>query len=480
MTTIPCTNCGFIPGQHPLESAPANLHDLRRRLASLDATIAALTAERQKLQAASDAVVYPVLSLPTEIAAAILLCCCDPGVPSRPDPSKGPLLVTQICGEWREVATHTPEIWQSLEFTTDNERVELLDLWLARSGDAPLNLTLYSWDPARTEPFMAASILHAHHWQDVKFGLPLAAYLSLDLTSVSLPILRSISLDITHRPHDGATGTVAVTNAPLLHHVRINAHSEVKVDLRWSQITTLTLHAVDLTECISTLRRCPDLVKLTVFTIGDAPTQFDSSVVFSALETLECNLTNGSILEYLTLPRLHALVITQAVEPQDAMVLGNCLRRSACPLRVLSLSCRTMASSEILSAYLIAVSDCVLDLDLDGVHPGTLRAALTPMDILPRLQVLRVRGTHPSDDNYRNIIDTLHTRLRASPPRVALDEFTAEFSVRGASLLNPQFMPSAYTIAEFRALAATGLKIKVTLSGKQIDFNTHVIVDSWA
>ncbi|KAJ7125430.1 hypothetical protein C8R46DRAFT_863942, partial [Mycena filopes] len=88
------------------------------------------------------AVIYPILSLPTEITAEILLCCCDTGVPSRPDPSKGPLLVTQICGQWREVATHTPEIWRSLEFTTDYKPVELLELWLARSGDAPLNLML--------------------------------------------------------------------------------------------------------------------------------------------------------------------------------------------------------------------------------------------------------------------------------------------------------------------------------------------------
>ncbi|KAJ6533027.1 hypothetical protein B0H19DRAFT_1383782 [Mycena capillaripes] len=48
---------------------------LRSRISELDALIASLTAERQRLQAESDAIVYPVLSLPPEVTTEIFLCC---------------------------------------------------------------------------------------------------------------------------------------------------------------------------------------------------------------------------------------------------------------------------------------------------------------------------------------------------------------------------------------------------------------------
>ncbi|KAJ7125445.1 hypothetical protein C8R46DRAFT_1364168 [Mycena filopes] len=458
------TNCGFIPGQHPLESAPANLHDLRRRLASLDATIAALTAERQKLQAESDAVVYPVLSLPTEITAAILLRCCDPGVTSRPDPAKGPLLVTQICGEWREVATHTPEIWRSLEFTEKNP-VELFELWLARSANAPLNLSLYSWDPVRTGPFMAASILHAHHWQHVKFGLPLAAYLNLDLTSVSLPILRRISMDITHPPNEVVTGTVAVTNAPLLRHVYINAHPDVKVDLRWSQITTLTLHTIDLTKCISLLRECPDLVDLTILTTGEAHSS--GSLVLQALEHLICS---PNLLEHLTLPCLHRLNITNHVQPH---VLDHFIRRSACPLHALSLTCHEM-SVDTLIACLTAVPASVADFEVVSIIPAQLLAALTLPNLLPRLTTLRVRSARALSATYQDLIDALRVRLPVAPPRVALERFALDLT---PSHSHAQFLNKASTVAQFRALAAAGLKIKLA-TRRQSTYDAAVF-NSW-
>ncbi|KAJ7177094.1 hypothetical protein C8R46DRAFT_1346969 [Mycena filopes] len=472
MTTVPCTNCGFIPGQHTPRNSPPDLQDLRRRLSSLDATIAVLTAERQKLQAESDAVVYPILSIPTEITAEILMRSCDP---SSWDPLKGPLVLTQICHQWREIAIHTPALWCSVHLTTRSS-LELLHLWLARSGNAPLNLTLHTWGAqAAPEPLLLASALHAHRWQDVRFALPLASYYSLDLGT--LPMLRSASLDLSHYSIDEPATGVVKLDAPLLREAYLRVPTGVQVDLLWSQLTSLTLPSIDLTECISTLRGCPDLVKLSVITLGRAPLHTEP-VVLHALESLECNLTDAPVLAHLTLPRLHALSFTQAVEHPNALFLTNCIRRSAAPLRVLSLACHGL-TVETLTAYLTAVSDCVSDLELTGVVPAHLLAALTPTTILPHLKVLRLRGSPPSKHpDYQHIIDALHARLRPAPPRVALDEFRVHFSVH-RSFLTQRSMPTASTIAQFRALAAAGLKVKFTMSGKQTSVSTHVIVDSW-
>ncbi|KAJ7185217.1 hypothetical protein C8R46DRAFT_1185029 [Mycena filopes] len=468
--TARCTNCGFVPAaESPMGN---NLHDLRRRLSSLDAMIAVLSAEREKLQAESDAVVYPILSLPTEITTEIFLHSCGSGLPLQPDPSKGPLLLAQICHQWREITIHTPEIWRSLHFT-DFSSVELFKLWLDRSGNAPLNLTLHSWQSAQAEPLIAASILHAHHWQDVNFGLPLSSYPTLDLANTSLPLLRSISLDILHRSGDdeAVTSEVALVNAPLVREAHIQTLPHVKVDLLWFQITTLKLYSMDLTECVSMLRGCPDLVNLTVVTTAE--TAASAPLVLHSLETLEC--TPG-ILEHLTLPCLHRLGITQSVQPP---VLNNLIRRSACPLRTLSLSCRDMPAETVI-ACLSAVPSSVTDLEVVALAPAQLLSALTPPDLLPNLKTLRFRGARPSSADYQDLIDALHVRLQAAAPRVPLERFALHLNMYGA-LLHSRYMPKTATLAQFRALAAAGLQVKFTMAGRKPSSSAvkHVLFDSW-
>ncbi|KAJ7036738.1 hypothetical protein C8F04DRAFT_883768, partial [Mycena alexandri] len=100
-------------------------------------------AQRQKLYKESDAIiVYPILSLPTEITTEILHRWCAPNAPSPgPYSSEGPLLLAQICHQWRQIVIHTPELWRDLYFT-DNSPVNLFKLWLNRSGNIPLELEL--------------------------------------------------------------------------------------------------------------------------------------------------------------------------------------------------------------------------------------------------------------------------------------------------------------------------------------------------
>ncbi|KAJ6610649.1 hypothetical protein B0H10DRAFT_1648235, partial [Mycena sp. CBHHK59/15] len=84
---------------------------LRSRLSDLNTLIAATTAERISLQAESDSIIYPVLSLPTEITMEIFRRCIHPGSAPRPSPAKAPLLLAQICRQWRQIALNTPDLW---------------------------------------------------------------------------------------------------------------------------------------------------------------------------------------------------------------------------------------------------------------------------------------------------------------------------------------------------------------------------------
>ncbi|KAF8202008.1 hypothetical protein K438DRAFT_1581458, partial [Mycena galopus ATCC 62051] len=115
---------------------------LRYRLAQLSELIATLSAERQKLQALSDSIVYPVLMLPPEITILIFLHCLpEASAYPQPSPLSAPLLLAQICRQWRDIAIASPALWRSIGLV-DTRSVGVFQTWLSRSGNHPLNLSL--------------------------------------------------------------------------------------------------------------------------------------------------------------------------------------------------------------------------------------------------------------------------------------------------------------------------------------------------
>ncbi|KAJ6477540.1 hypothetical protein C8R45DRAFT_1101865 [Mycena sanguinolenta] len=89
-----CRKCGYNSAPD-LEETPTNTGRvaLRNRLSELDALIATLTAERQRLRRMADAVVYPILSLPPETTTEIFLRCIPSQSNLSESPSEAPLLL---------------------------------------------------------------------------------------------------------------------------------------------------------------------------------------------------------------------------------------------------------------------------------------------------------------------------------------------------------------------------------------------------
>ncbi|KAJ7495472.1 hypothetical protein FB451DRAFT_1121933 [Mycena latifolia] len=165
---------------------------LRSRLSRVNSLIAALTTERQSLVTQSDLIPYPILSLPPEITAEIFQQCI-PVDSLPPSAANAPLLVAQICRQWRQIALDAPDLWQAAVFDGDSP-IELLKLWLLRAGNRPLNCSFRSENASRAGVMIEIALLHAHHWQDVSFGLPLTSFPQLSLHHQPLPMLRSLSL----------------------------------------------------------------------------------------------------------------------------------------------------------------------------------------------------------------------------------------------------------------------------------------------
>ncbi|KAJ7660146.1 hypothetical protein DFH06DRAFT_914375, partial [Mycena polygramma] len=55
--------------------------------------------------------VYPVLTLSPEITSQIFVACLPDHSRVRPSANTPPLVLPQICRQWREIALSLPELW---------------------------------------------------------------------------------------------------------------------------------------------------------------------------------------------------------------------------------------------------------------------------------------------------------------------------------------------------------------------------------
>ncbi|KAJ7084938.1 hypothetical protein C8R44DRAFT_541434, partial [Mycena epipterygia] len=57
------------------------------------------------------AIVYPVLTIPNELTAKIFIRCLPDHGRVRPSEIAAPLLLAQVCRQWRDVALDTGDLW---------------------------------------------------------------------------------------------------------------------------------------------------------------------------------------------------------------------------------------------------------------------------------------------------------------------------------------------------------------------------------
>ncbi|KAJ7451657.1 hypothetical protein FB451DRAFT_1000791, partial [Mycena latifolia] len=92
-----------------LAEVEASIYEQRLRLQQLEDV-------RRGIQHQLDRIVYPILALPREIASEIFLQCLLPfpvfseDYKDSPYLSTAPLLLLQICREWRSIAISTPRL----------------------------------------------------------------------------------------------------------------------------------------------------------------------------------------------------------------------------------------------------------------------------------------------------------------------------------------------------------------------------------
>ncbi|KAJ7506639.1 hypothetical protein B0H11DRAFT_2322934, partial [Mycena galericulata] len=155
------------------------------RLAELDSAIfehrlriQELEDIRKPVQQELDRVVYPVLTLPSEITSEIFYQCLPLRGPISTysfDTLEAPLLLLQVCATWRSIAISTPRLWSHLHLYVrrppiQTEMKAVVDDWFSRAGCSPLSFSLNDFQDG-SDIVEALVRRHASRLQSVTFRL---------------------------------------------------------------------------------------------------------------------------------------------------------------------------------------------------------------------------------------------------------------------------------------------------------------------
>ncbi|KAJ6589951.1 hypothetical protein DFH09DRAFT_885567, partial [Mycena vulgaris] len=285
----------------------------------------------------------PILSLPIEITQKIFREALPSTGPPSADPpqplsQQAPLLLTQICRDWRDIALDTPELWQSITVDSSSGPVSplMVGLWMFRASNRPRDISFTTRDTERGTDFLEESMVYSHQWRDVELRLPMESFSDLVAYHGPFPILRSLSLSIGSQMFSEVQ-TITVRDAPLLHEVTLTDFPFLAADIAWEQLTILKITTHVAAPAIFALQRCSNLVDLEFSLLvpgRDAESLAIPPFVLPSLKTL---LTAGkSLLPFITAPSLEQLDIwgpgfsgdmDSLTESLDAL-----LERSTCPL----------------------------------------------------------------------------------------------------------------------------------------------------
>ncbi|KAJ7051554.1 hypothetical protein C8F01DRAFT_1376671 [Mycena amicta] len=396
-------------------------------IADLERQLTELCAHKTQLEAELQAIVYPILTIPAEITAEIL---CHAASSSQ---TKWLIAATSVCALWRSIALSTPRLWTSFSDTVQQpigNPYNLLQLFLARSGTLPLNLTVHLDRDGELMPALMArhiarwrcvDVRQSAFWNDsLSLGeghpqpepsLVLHGDVPLNVDSDSCPKWRSVALCCT-----------TLIPSPLLPTL--------------SNVTSLILHCVTSHVVSSVLPHTPSVKFLFLSGYGSSVATI-SPISLPCVETLHC--TFPILLSHVTLPALQTIRVRDSNLP-SFQESRQFLTRSACTLRTVHVeSCNDPELVNFLRAVPSVLEFTIQDLQHDQVDEHIVIAFLDAFAtgaILPaaeKVTLLRIlRSIQPKVDA------ALHKKIQLPSSRLK------KLTVEG---INSYAMPESLRIA---------------------------------
>ncbi|KAK1221265.1 hypothetical protein PQX77_015925 [Marasmius sp. AFHP31] len=217
-TSVLHTN--YAPSERELEELQDLISEPKPRIERLDEEINRLQAQRNELQQFVDshsALAAPFRRLSADIWGEIFAHCLPTnklGV-ALCTVKEPPLLITNICRAWRDIALSTPRLWSALHVyvpdvtsnPTFSARLEGIKMWLDRSGSRPLTLSISKkntlsnphaatdFDSGPCTALMDVLACYSHRWKTLSLDTGVgASHLQPfeRLTREDLPLLETV------------------------------------------------------------------------------------------------------------------------------------------------------------------------------------------------------------------------------------------------------------------------------------------------
>ncbi|KAJ7051009.1 hypothetical protein C8F01DRAFT_673501 [Mycena amicta] len=318
---------------------------LDERILQTEMQLENLKAQRVLVEQELSKIVYPILSLPSELTTKIFASAVATGVAEH----KPVLLqLAAVCQQWRAVALDNPVLWQCIAFTSDVDDPEQLFLCFAtRSGTLSLHISIfvrtqYGWE-------IPQAILHSSaRWKTAHFLTYRGRYPSVSVPSelsggLALPLLEELTMNLhTDQWEDRV---MLLRDAPCLHNLCFGAPKLVPlVGLPMEQLQTLEfLDEGPIVELLEVLRHTSNLGTLILprqeWELVD-PFTGPPLPIYHNLHTLSCVSGFVSVvINQLTAPALQTLHLP-GMDMDDELLAAvrAFLTRSGCSIRKLFLN----------------------------------------------------------------------------------------------------------------------------------------------
>ncbi|KAK7472417.1 hypothetical protein VKT23_000531 [Stygiomarasmius scandens] len=371
-----------------------------REIDTLSDILTTLKARRDDFQREMDrykAVVSPVRRIPVEIWIDIFsFACCD-----RESRSYGleislggvltpALALAQTCSLWRSIAISSSKLWSALSINLaciERRVVDLVKLYIHRSGSAPLTLSIFAHDAVfdKASPLTHYAeeltsdgwdifllLLQAHvRWYNVyvdclspildDYRIQEYADDPANWLTGHFDLLRVLSLVCDFNAYFCSNQLFRMFNerdAPLLDCLDSKYFDfEDDTDIKFSNLQKITVHSVDNKSLFEVFERCPNLQEAVILTDNIVYEGELNIIMHEKLESLKIDAAGRRPLDaallpfsFLTLPSLTILDLTTSIGGSwlyDAKEnLTDMLVRSSCALQELKLSGDLFASDE--------------------------------------------------------------------------------------------------------------------------------------
>lgn len=307
-----------------------------------------------------------------------------------------PLLLCNVCKQWRAVAISSPNLWTTMSVIVRSgvavPAPDLVSVWLYRSGALPLNLALYQQNESTANCVVTGHILslfqrHISQWGDIHFelhGYDHSQSFAMDEQAGLLLHRFRLHTSLLYPEQEKALFSV-LHRAPKLNTLHVSRIPDLDlfggspIPIPWPQLVHLcldyvpavgtALHILNMSPCLETCCMKIDAAKGSLL--------YHSSGL-SRLRTLSVNLASESLacfFEQLTLPKLVDLTIFVrgplehygwAQEQFDAFLI-----RSNCHIRRLEIHDTGMNSSEFAACVQHVGLQALVELIIDDTRGWT-------------------------------------------------------------------------------------------------------------